>query len=29
MQWGKRTGEFIALSELRGKPTGLIFGSFT
>ncbi|MDE0790608.1 MAG: hypothetical protein OSA87_07920 [Woeseiaceae bacterium] len=28
-EMGKRTGEFIALSELRGKPTGLIFGSFT
>jgi hypothetical protein len=26
---GKRTGEFTSLSELRGKPTGLIFGSFT
>jgi hypothetical protein len=26
---GKRTGKFTTLSELRGKPTGLIFGSFT
>lgn len=26
---GKRTGEFLQLSGLRGKPVGLIFGSFT
>jgi hypothetical protein len=26
---GKRTGEFTALSELQGQPTGLVFGSFT
>ena len=26
---GKRTGEYTALSEVRGKPTGLIVGSFT
>jgi hypothetical protein len=25
----KRTGEFLTLSELRGKPVGLIFGSYT
>jgi hypothetical protein len=26
---GTRTGEPLSLSSLRGKPTGLIFGSFT
>ncbi len=26
---GKRTGETLALSDLRGKPVGLIFGSYT
>lgn len=26
---GARTGEFVALSSLRGRPAGLIFGSFT
>ncbi len=26
---GTRTGESLALSSLRGKPVGLIFGSFT
>ncbi len=26
---GKRTGENLRLSSLRGKPVGLIFGSFT
>ncbi|MDA0239073.1 MAG: hypothetical protein O3A84_03465 [Proteobacteria bacterium] len=25
----KRTGETVKLSDLRGKPTGLIFGSYT
>jgi hypothetical protein len=26
---GKRTGETMSLSGLRGKPVGLIFGSYT
>jgi hypothetical protein len=26
---GKRTGETLTLSDLRGKPVGLIFGSYT
>ena len=26
---GGRTGETLSLSSLRGKPAGLIFGSFT
>ena len=26
---GARTGEKLSLSSLRGKPVGLIFGSFT
>ena len=26
---GQRTGETLRLSSLRGKPVGLIFGSFT
>lgn len=26
---GERTGEMLALSSLRGKPVGLIFGSYT
>ncbi len=26
---GARTGEQLSLSSLRGKPAGLIFGSFT
>jgi len=26
---GPRTGEPLSLSSLRGKPVGLIFGSFT
>ena len=26
---GTRTGESLSLSSLRGKPVGLIFGSFT
>ena len=26
---GVRTGNSLTLSSLRGKPTGLIFGSFT
>ena len=26
---GKRTGETLSLSSLRGKPNGLIFGFFT
>ena len=26
---GTRTGEPLSLSSLRGKPVGLIFGSFT
>jgi hypothetical protein len=26
---GMRTGESLSLSSLRGKPAGLIFGSFT
>ncbi len=26
---GQRTGENLRLSSLRGKPVGLIFGSFT
>ena len=26
---GARTGDNLSLSSLRGKPTGLIFGSFT
>lgn len=25
----KRTGETVRLSSLRGKPVGLVFGSFT
>lgn len=25
----KRTGETVKLANLRGKPTGLIFGSYT
>ena len=25
----QRTGETVKLSDLRGKPTGLIFGSYT
>lgn len=25
----KRTGEFVTLSGLRGKPVGLLFGSYT
>ncbi len=25
----KRTGETVKLSDMRGKPTGLIFGSYT
>ncbi|MCC2097065.1 MAG: hypothetical protein KDJ29_09235 [Hyphomicrobiales bacterium] len=25
----KRTGEIVRLSGLRGKPVGLVFGSFT
>ncbi len=25
----KRTGERVRLSDLRGKPVGLVFGSFT
>lgn len=26
---GERTGEFLKLASLRGKPVGLIFGSYT
>ena len=26
---GQRTGDHLSLSDLRGKPTGLIFGSYT
>ncbi len=26
---GNRTGEFFTLSSVRGKPVGLIFGSYT
>ncbi len=26
---GQRTGEMMSLSSLRGKPVGLIFGSYT
>ena len=26
---GKRTGEMLSLSSLRGKPLGIYFGSFT
>lgn len=26
---GKRTNEAVRLSSLRGRPTGLIFGSYT
>ncbi|MDH3240712.1 MAG: hypothetical protein OEO83_08595 [Alphaproteobacteria bacterium] len=26
---GKRTGQRVSLSGLRGKPVGLIFGSYT
>ena len=26
---GKRIGEYLTLSSLRGKPVGLIFGSYT
>lgn len=26
---GARTGEMMKLSDLRGKPVGLIFGSYT
>lgn len=26
---GKRTGQTLRLSSLRGKPVGLIFGSYT
>ncbi len=26
---GERTGETLGLSSLRGRPVGLIFGSFT
>ncbi|MDX1485085.1 MAG: hypothetical protein R3229_11440 [Alphaproteobacteria bacterium] len=26
---GGRTGELLSLSSLRGKPVGLIFGSYT
>lgn len=26
---GQRTGELLSLSGLRGKPVGLIFGSYT
>ena len=26
---GARTGQFLKLSSLRGKPVGLIFGSYT
>jgi hypothetical protein len=25
----KRTGEHVRLSDLRGKPVGLVFGSYT
>ena len=25
----KRTGDYVRLSELRGKPVALLFGSFT
>ena len=28
-QTGARTGEMLSLSSLRGKPVGLIFGSYT
>lgn len=26
---GKRTGEYLSLSSFRGKPVGLLFGSYT
>ena len=26
---GQRTSEHLSLSSLRGKPVGLVFGSFT
>lgn len=26
---GRRSGEYLRLSSLRGRPTGLIFGSYT
>ena len=26
---GERTGDFLSLTSLRGKPVGLIFGSYT
>ena len=26
---GQRTGDYLSLGDLRGKPTGLIFGSYT
>jgi len=26
---GQRTGDTVTLSSLRGKPAGLIFGSYT
>jgi len=26
---GKPTGETLTLSEMRGKPVGLVFGSYT
>jgi peroxiredoxin len=25
----KRTGETVRLSDLRGKPVGIVFGSYT
>ena len=28
-QTGAQTGEMLSLSSLRGKPVGLIFGSYT
>jgi hypothetical protein len=28
-RWKKRTGEFVKLSDLRGRPVALAFGSYT
>ncbi len=28
-RWRKRTGEFVKLSNLRGRPVALAFGSYT
>ena len=28
-RWRKRTGQFVKLSDLRGRPVALAFGSYT